>query len=242
VKKLWRIVAVIDTNALVDAYSCHDVLAAIDEASKRGGKAKVVADPNVRYRCQRAKEALLLGAYLHRAGATTWSLHSEPVELLTRRVPPGATDTHGLELAYTTVFLHFVKDHVMTAWNVQAPRVPGGEAGNAADRAYLAFAKQHGKPLVTNEGNTPGGIIDEKLRLTAKQQGVPVFTPGEFWAGRSDEAVETKRFLRRFERRAQVYIGRRPQRARKATERAVRFTYGYLRMVLLGEFDLSEVT
>lgn len=79
--------AVVDTNVLLDVYSCHDVAKTYDDVHSRLGVA-AVDERSVVYRRARAQESLWLAIYFNKIGATTFSLHHESVELLTARVPP----------------------------------------------------------------------------------------------------------------------------------------------------------
>jgi hypothetical protein len=230
--------AVTDTNVLLDIYSCHDLSTAYDQAYARlGGGA--VDDLAVVYRRARARESLLLAMHFNKVKAATCSLHFEPLDLLTRRAPPapgGAT----LESDFTTVFIYFVKDYVLPDWTTQMPTQPGGEAGSDADKAYVAFAKEHGLPLITNEGYGQNGIVDEKMRKLAKDEGVAVFAPREFYAGKIDEAVEIEAFLRRFKEQAPAYM---EERKRDLGEdnigEVLTWIFGYYRMILRGEVEGS---
>jgi hypothetical protein len=183
--------AVTDTNVLLDVHSCHDLTTAYNDAYARLGKA-AVDDLTVVYRRARARESLLLGMHLNRVKATTYSLHFEPVDLLTKRAPPAAGGAT-MESDFTNMFLHFVKDYVLPDWNMIMPTQPGTEAKNDADKAYIDYAKQHGLPLITNEGYGQNGLVDEKMRKLAKDAGVAVYAegvlPGPDRRGRRDRGV-----------------------------------------------------
>src|SRR5580704_11789456 len=162
-------------------------------------------DPSIVYRRARARESLLLAMHFHKVKAQTYSLHSEVLYLLLKRVPP-APGGQTTESDFTTVFLYFVKDYLLPDWDTQMPTQPGSEAGNDADEAYVAFAKEHRLPLITNEGYEQNGIVDKRMRKLAKDAGVSVFAPREFCAGKIDEAVEIEDFLQRFKEQAPVYM------------------------------------
>jgi hypothetical protein len=166
-------------------------------------------------------------------------LHSEVLDLMLKRVPP-APGGQSLESDFTTVFLYFVKDYLLADWNPQMPEQPDGEAGNDADATYIAVAKEHGLPLITNESYGQNGIVDEKMRKQAKDAGVAVFAPREFCAGRIDEAVEIEHFLRRFKDQAPVYIeARRKDLGEDDIDEVLTWIFGYYRMILRGEVEGS---
>jgi len=86
------------------------------------------------------------------------------------------------------------------------PSEPGTASGNDADRLLVEIAKEHGLPLITNEGYSMNGIVDEKLRKRAQDAGVQVFTPREFCQGKLDETEEISAFLQRFREQAVRYL------------------------------------
>jgi hypothetical protein len=228
--------AVTDTNVLLDVHSCHDLTTAYNDAYARLGKA-AVDDLTVVYRRARARESLLLGMHLNRVKATTYSLHFEPVDLLTKRAPPAAGGAT-MESDFTNMFLHFVKDYVLPDWNMIMPTQPGTEAKNDADKAYIDYAKQHGLPLITNEGYGQNGLVDEKMRKLAKDAGVAVYAPREFYQGQIDEAAEIEAFLQRFKEQVPVYMDVRKKLLGEDKIGAVlTWVYGYYRMILLGEVE-----
>ncbi len=86
------------------------------------------------------------------------------------------------ETAFTIVFIWFVKDRVLSGWNQTVPKKPDPEVGNSADRSLVAAAKERGVPLISNEGYShTGAVNDAKLiRRHAREEGVPVLLPREF--------------------------------------------------------------
>jgi hypothetical protein len=234
---LPKIHAITDTNVLLDIYSCHDVIGAYNRAYERLGPT-AIDEPAVIYRRVRARESILLALYFHRIAAHSYSLHAEVLELLTRRSPP-APPGQTIESDFTTFFLHFVKDSVLPAWRPGMPVMPGNEARSQADQALVNFARSLDVPLITNEGYTQDGIVDQNhgLRPLARDAGVQVFAPREFYAGKIDEVQEIEDFLRRFREQAPAYID-----VRRASlgpddrgEEVLNWIYGYYRMVLLGD-------
>ena len=228
--------AVTDTNVLLDVHSCHDLTTTYNLLHAKLGEA-ARDDLAVVYRRARARESLLLAMHFNKIKAATYSLHFEPVDLLTKRAPPapgGAT----MESDFTTVFLHFVKDYVLPDWNMQMPTKPGNESKNDADKAYIDFAKQHGLPLITNEGYGQNGFVEEKMRKLARDAGVAVFAPREFYQGKIDEAAEIQDFLRRFKEQAPTYIeAHRKKHGEDKIGEVFAWIYGYYRMILLGEVE-----
>jgi hypothetical protein len=177
----------------------------------------------------------LLAMHFNRIKAVTHSLHFEPIELLMKRVPPGGMT---LESHFTTVFHHFVKDYVLPDWEHQVPTQPGTESKNQADAAYIDLAKRNGLPLITNEGYGQNGIVDEKMRKLAKDAGVAVFAPREFYPGKVNEAAEIEDFLRRFKKTAPAYMEKREKElGEDDIGKLLGFMYGHYRMILRGEVE-----
>jgi hypothetical protein len=191
-------IAVLDTNVMLDVYSCHDLA----NEYRKGGD---VAGPEATYRRARARESLMLAIYLHSIRATTYGLHHEVPRMLTEMVDPAA---HGAwENHFTTLFVHFVKDEVLFGWRDEfVPDNDLGVEGEAADERLLTYARDNKISLITNEGFKVRGVKDKKLRARAKAQGVEVFTPREFYEGKLDEVPAMQAFLKRFAERAPAYI------------------------------------
>ncbi len=191
-----QITAVVDSNVVLELYSIHDIARA-PAASKQA-------------RVDRARDSLLLAIYLDQIGATTYSL-SEAIEVTRQRVPSDTRPEEGdrfYELLFTTFFIWFVKEVVLSRWNVIAAKEGDPLRSNAADRHLEDFAHTHKKPLITNEA---------KLRKRARERGVDVYSPRHFWDGRLDVAKGSQRFLRRFAAESPTFARRYedpPRRAR----------------------------
>lgn len=224
-------IAIVDTNVLLDVYSSHDLIKTYEMTHARVG-IKAIDDPTVSYRRIRARESFLLTLYFNKLKATTYSLHSEVLNMMRTRVPP-AEGGETMESDFTRTFLWYVKDYLLTDWNATCATKPGNEAKNAADEAYIAQAKESRLPLITNEANGPNGIVDEKMRKLAKDAGVPVFAPREFYAGWIDEGLEITNFLRRFTTESHGYMNaRRKKFGEDKTSDVLDWVYGYYRLVL----------
>lgn len=222
-----NLVAVLDTNVLVDVLSCHDLLEAYDIHDAE-------SLPLV-YRRARARESLLLCMHLHDTWSDTLSLH-EAVRVLEKCSPP--EDKVSFARAFTETFIWFVGDDLLPNWEMHVPTTDGGEKGNAADRAYLELAKSRGLPLITNEGYTMDGLKDEKLRGDAKAASVPVFAPREFIEGKMNEALAIGAFLIRFTERAPAYLDRRrAMHGEDKTLDLLAHVYSLYRHILLGETE-----
>ncbi|HEX7602584.1 MAG TPA: hypothetical protein VF316_13300, partial [Polyangiaceae bacterium] len=175
-------VAVVDTNVLLDIFSCHNVTSMYEKVGVEG-----VDSPPAVYRRARARESLLLAICFHKVGARTYSLHSEPILMLTKNVDPH--DDTNFETHYAKIFANFVSPRVPAGWQPLMSDTPSHEAGNAADGAIVEFAKKKGLPLITNEGFTETGYSEGKIAKRAKAGGVSVFFPKDFCLGRMDEAA-----------------------------------------------------
>jgi len=223
--------AVVDTNVLLGIYSCHDLTNTYETTHARVG-IEAIDDPAVSYRRLRARESFLLALFFNDIKATTYSLHSEVLNLMLTRVPP-AEGGETMESDFTTTFFWFVRDYLLSDWNATCPTKPGQEAKSVADEAYVAQAKESGLPLITNEGNGPNGIVDEGMRKLAKDSGVSVYVPREFYAGKIDEAAMISKFLQLFTNRRDLYRNTRLERFGKdRTDEVLDWVYGYYRLVL----------
>lgn len=222
-----NILAVVDTNVLLDVFSCHDLAGAYDYL----GRTAAVSDPFAVYRRARARESMLLAMYLHRVQAYTYSLR-EVCRIMLSRVNPDAHDA--METHYAKVFANFVRPRVLNDWKAGMPNEPENDAiGNAADRELVAYAKQHRLPLISNEAFSSTGVANDKMRKRAAAAGVQVFTPKEFYRNHIDEGAEVAEFLRRFQDEAPAYIRAHPEP--KSMGDSMDMVEGYFRHILLGE-------
>jgi hypothetical protein len=73
-----KVAAVLDTNAFLDVYSCHDVFRDYEALYANMGQA-AAADPKCVDR--RARESLLLAIYLHQLRVATVTLQDELLEV-----------------------------------------------------------------------------------------------------------------------------------------------------------------
>jgi hypothetical protein len=219
-------VAVLDTNVFLDIFSCHDLISTFNAAHARCGE-DAMRDPAAAYRLARARDSLLLAILLHDLRATTLGLHAESIELLTLRAP----STRGGETPesdFVMFFLHFVMDHLLEGWTHTVDSIPANVSSNAADRFLIAAAKEHGVPLITNEGYSKAGIANKKMRALASDEGVAAFSPREFISGEIDEISASASFLARFCEEA-------PGHFRDHDQEGLTWIEGYYRMILLGE-------
>lgn len=232
-------IAVLDTNVLLDIFSCHDVTGRLHDLRVEG-VIDAIDDPSVRYRLARAREAAVLAMYLNKIAATTYSLHSEPIHQIRRLAPPVPGGTT-LESDFAIAFVHYVKPYVLPAWTPAMPEQPDERVGNAADRAVLTYASEHNLPLVTSEGYTTDGKIDarNRMRKLARDVGTAVFTPREFYASEVVEIDEIEAFLQRFRDEAPGYLAQRRETygADDGMDGLLGRIYGYYRLVLRGEVE-----
>ncbi len=235
--------AVVDTNVLHELSSCVDVTRAYNEAIWRqpvpasvANRFEAIRDPLVAHRFRRARETLLLAMYLARTRAHTYSVRDEVIGVLTTNVPPD--NPNSLDYLVTALYAHFVKDYLLTDWRQSFPKKSDNLRSNAADRHLLEYAKEHSLPLITNEGNGQDGLADVKLRLKAKQEGVGVFSPREFYDGKLDEGEAVDAFFSRFRKQVPRYLrrDRRLGRAERTTGH-LQLLLDYFRMVLRGEIN-----
>lgn len=228
-----------DTNVFLDIHSCHDVTRDFDRLHCEIGDA-AVDDPKIVYRRARARESMLFALYLHKSKGTTMSLHHEAIELLLQCAPPARRDAQ-MEGDFTRVFAHFTKPFCLRGWNPVVTKEHGEVRRNAADRAHVALAKSRAIPLVTNEGASEDGSIDESklIRVEARAAGVTVLTPRQAIEGLINEQQEIESFLARFRERAPNYLARRGRRDRMGD--VLTWVFGFYRFILRGEVEGREV-
>ena len=225
-------VAIVDTNVLLDIFSCHDLSTLYD----RLGHADVAAyDPQATYRRARVRDSLLLAMYLHNRGATTFSPY-EARTIMVARVPPSAVDT--FENHYTTIIVNFVKDQLLSRWRALSQNEDDNLHGTRVDESLIALAGERQVPLITNEGFTQAGVVETGIRERAARAGVVAVAPREFFQGQLDEEGAARAFIAAFRGRANGYIDSHPKR--DVVLDSMKWAAGYLRHVLFGETNNTE--
>jgi hypothetical protein len=143
------IVAVVDTNVLLDLYSMHD-------AAIAAKKEPELLD----YRFRRAGHTLRLAIYLDRTRSTTWGLGYELLEQLASVSPPsaGIVGPAAVNLAVTRTVIHLVREMLIPGWTELVSKPEECIRGNAADTRLVADAERLSVPIITNEGNSHRGI------------------------------------------------------------------------------------
>jgi hypothetical protein len=231
-------IAVIDTNVFLDIHSCYDLRTKVDELHKVHGN-DAVKHPDVTYRIARAKEATLLAFYLAETNTHTFSLRGEAIDMLQKFAPP-APGGESMESDFVMTFAHFVGDYVLKGWRSQVSARDEHVRKDAADRWLVGYAKRKGIPVITHEGYTQHGIVDDNtkknMRGRCQEAGVAVFAPREFYAGKLDPEVASERFLDRFYRKAPQYLAGRTDKM----EDVLRWVFGYYRMILRGEVEGTD--
>lgn len=217
-------VAVIDSNVMLEAVSCVDLMKHCERPDFDPRSAE--ATP----RRQKARESLLLAIHLDRIGATTYSLF-ESARITLREVDPEAHENfenHAIKL-----WLHYVKDSVLPKWTMIMPSTGDEEpTGSGADTLLVERAKEFGLPLVTHEGLTTAGIDERRgIRRKARSESVTIVTAREFY-GCVDELLYSALFLQRFDRGAEDYI-RASSRA-DLTQEGMSYLRGYYLHILYG--------
>jgi hypothetical protein len=132
--------------------------------------------------------------------------------------------------------VHFVREQVLPDWrDTWEIDNDQGLTGMACDDRLLALAEEHSLPIVTNEGFTPAGTSEcnsRRLRTRAKDRGLKVYSPREFWTGKIDEEATIQDFLDRFREHAPQHI--KAHLYPKTAEDSLTIIYGYYLHVLLG--------
>jgi hypothetical protein len=202
------VVAVVDTNVMIDLHSCHDHTRVLHPALSEVGDAAWLKT-DVWYRGTRARDAVLLAIYLDQIKATTWGSHGEFVEKLAKIVPPAPEKDGGQdwELDFATNVIHFVREFLLANWTHAMPLPAEGERGNAADKWLVAEALRLNVPLISNEGLRIDGSIDQakNIRKLATGAGITVVTPRDFFNGRIDEVAAADAFQVRFIEQLNIY-------------------------------------
>lgn len=201
-----EIVAVVDTNVLIETHSFHDI------ARARPGTEDS--------RMELARNSLLLAIHLHQKRAITYSLY-EIAEVMMARVP---VDQPTLERLFAGVFAHFVKDLVLDGWDSRV-WAGGNPRSSEADRHLIDRAEEIERPLITR---------DSRMTSGARERGVTVHTPEEFWRREGlDVERSTRRFLARFRALAPQYARQRDPDQFDARMRHLLDLYGFYRKLLL---------
>lgn len=99
----------------------------------------------------------------------------------------------------------------------------------------LNFANNYQLPLITTEGYTSSGVKLQGLRKRAKECGVQVFTPKEFWWNKIDDKKEASFFLDEFQRATPVFLQSNPTLT-IARESLLRME-GYFEHILFGKTE-----
>ncbi len=219
----------LDTNVLLDIYSCHDLFGTYERLGEQG-----VETAEATYRRARARESLLLAIALHRAATVTFSLGDESMKQMVERVPPDETDSYPTH--HSVIMINFVCPVLLEGWAAVIELSDMPLSGNAADEALVDYAINHNVPLITNEGYGIGGVSPTKLRKKAKDRGVEVYTPKEYVAERKlDEDAAATSFIDSYRKNAPRYFRSAPHP--KVMEDSMLYTLGYFRHVFFGEAE-----
>jgi hypothetical protein len=227
-----QVVAVVDSNVLLDLISCHNYTRKFEPvwATKGDGAWR---DAGVDYRGSRACDALLLAIYLDQIRATTWSSHGE-LDATARRIVPPRPELPGggdWERDYLTQVIHFVMEVVLKNWKATAPESAELERGNDNDRWLVAEARRLNVDLISTEGLKPDGSIDvtKTVHKEAALLGVRVVTPRAFFRGKLlDEEAAAEAYLRRFAEQIPIYCKDRTDKL----EELLGMMYRYQDMIL----------
>ncbi len=225
-------IAFVDTNVLLDIFSCHDLAGHYD----RCGADAAASDRAAIYRRARAREGLVLAIYLHQRRARTVSLRSEPMEILQQRVPSSEGDK--FETHFTVLFVQFVFPTILSGWDVSVMDCDDDCAASKADALLVDSARESGLPVVSNEGHSPTGYAPKFLNKYAMEQGVHVTTPREFLPPDFDVAEATAWFLERVEVEAPRYLSSCENQ--EILRDSWRWMLGYFRHTLRGETAGSD--
>jgi hypothetical protein len=190
-----KVVAVLDTNVMLDLVSVHDL-----------ARAAQAGDPQKhRSRGVRAGAALRLAILLNEFEASTFSPGMEALAIAERAVPPGGS---GHEPAFIQVWLYFITDELLPDWQMGTLPGDGCEElrGNAMDDALVDLAKRRGCPLITNEGVSHSGALLAKKRIPRRAAllGVEVVTAADFCRGKLKRSA-IEQFMIKFHRQGELF-------------------------------------
>lgn len=181
-------IAVLDTNVFLNIMTC------VDAARQYTQDLAIRADKAIFVR-KRARQAIALSEHLNGLGAITYSLN-EATRIALREVSGKPKNT--LDHAFTHIWLDYVKPSVLPNWRIAGPPEHEGEPfGNGADRLLVQRAKEFGIPLISFEGVSPTGAGKEKLiPRFAREQGVALMTPEQFYAPFDEHRLAAMFYLR----------------------------------------------
>jgi hypothetical protein len=174
---------VLDTNVAIEMLSRGDLWAAL--------AADQALTPRVQQKSFRAQCALALRFWLHRERTATLTCSREllQVSLKTENLSPeqeGKAPSQwmgGAEIALSVNYL----EEIFPGWSFGDDNTcPADIKGNEIDSWYVDKAKEHGIPLISNEGWLESGATDNaaKIRAKARIAGVTVYTSKEFLVSR----------------------------------------------------------
>lgn len=192
-KKTPNIKAIVDTCALLDVVSCHDVLSASGSVESAED---IFSDASRKawYRFERAGYGIRMAIHFHDTRSVTVSAGDEALQKALEQVPPERND---LASWFVRSWVNFTKPKLLRNWHIGAPTI--GKKGTAVDDALLEVARENECPLITNEGvghNGPTGR--DSLREKAIAAGVRVMTTEEFARSHPLSRTRLKRFMRDF--------------------------------------------
>lgn len=178
-----KVAAVVDTNAMVDLVSCHDVIAALKRS-----------EHHAFFRFERATYALRMAIHFHEAHAVTFSAGAEALYLTVQRAPPDVNDVRSW---YVRTWFQFVQPRLLPQWTIRSAAISG--KGNDVDDALVELARQLGCLLISNEGVGPDGPTGRHgVRPKAAKAGVRVMTTEEFCRTARLSRTRMKRYLSSF--------------------------------------------
>jgi hypothetical protein len=179
-----KVAAVVDTNAMMDLVSCHDVIDALKKSER-----------DAWFRFGRAAYALRMAIHFHETRAITFSAGREALDITVYRVPP---DVNDIKTWYVRAWFQFVQPKLLHQWTIKPAAISG--KGNEVDDGLVELARQLGCLLISNEGIGPGGPNGNKdgIRAKAALASVRVMTTEEFCRSSRLSRTRVKRYVRAF--------------------------------------------
>jgi hypothetical protein len=115
---------VVDTNALVDFYSCHSIVREWKREPRDAGRLAT--------RCTRARDALLLAITFDKASAHTYCLAYEPMDKFVDFAPPSSDDLPSAFMRTSHLYVHA---HLLNGWVIVTPDDGGPARFNSFNAA-----------------------------------------------------------------------------------------------------------
>lgn len=233
---MTNITAVLDTNVLMNIWSCFDIT-------------KPAPGNGSDFLRNRTRDALILTEYLSNIRATTWSAGHEYLKKMSKGSYITISGEHTFQLPKVDpddIYSPETRHHVLLLeilgnqpnflgkrWRSLYDKSIEDITPQEFDNILLEYSIQHNICLITNEGLTSEGIKLSGLRKKAKERGGQALTPREYFEGKLDETAVAKAFIEDFNKKSVLYLKRRGWPEPWTTDH--RWIHKYYNYVFYGE-------